>query len=106
MDIHSTITRIKGEFKAYLKATHPNWSDSTVSTHASDAFYIWNNTITASFWKCLQDDASMAFAKEEILRYLTEEVKSANANQRASGYYNDLSMLKEFLDKEYAKPLR
>ncbi|MBR3849235.1 MAG: AAA family ATPase [Oscillospiraceae bacterium] len=101
MDIHSTITRIKGEFKIYLKETHPNWSDSTVSTHASDAFYIWNNTITVSFWKCLQDETSMEFAKEEILRYLTEEVKSVNAKQRASGYFADLSLLKDFLDVKY-----
>lgn len=101
MDIHSTVSRIRNEFKVYLKETHPQWSDSSVNTHASDAFYIWNNTITVSFWKCLKDEASMAFAKEEILKYLKEQVKSNRAEERATSYFADFSMLKNFLDVKY-----
>ena len=101
MDIGSTITRIKGEFKKYLRDTHHHWSDSTVSTHTSDAFYIWNNTITTSFWKCLKDASSMAYAKEEMLRYLKEEKNSSRAEERVASYYADLSLLKEFLDTTY-----
>ena len=101
MDIHSTVSRIRNEYKVYLKETHPQWSDSTINTHASDAFYIWNNTITHSFWKCLENNISLSFAKEEILTYLKDEVKSDRATERAASYFADLSMLKAFLDTKY-----
>ena len=100
MDIQSTVTRVKGEYKDYLRQTHPEWADSTVSTHVSDAFYLYQNTIALSFWKCLADDSSMAAAQQDLLDYLTNEVMSDRANERAKGYYKDLTMLKEFIDSK------
>lgn len=98
MDIQSTVTRVKGEYKDYLRKTHPDWADSTVSTHVSDAFYLYQNTIALSFWKCFADDTSMAAARQDLLDYLKNEVMSDRAEERAKGYYRDLTMLKEFLD--------
>lgn len=98
MDIQSTVTRVKGEYKDYLRQTHPDWADSTVSTHVSDAFYLYQNTIALSFWKCFADDASMAAARQDLLDYLKNEVMSDRAEERAKGYDRDLTMLKEFLD--------
>ena len=100
MDIQSTVTRVKGEYKDYLRQTHPEWADSTVSTHVSDAFYLHNNTIALSFWKCLADDGSMAAARQDLLDYFTNEVMSPRAGERAKGYYKDLTMLKEFIDSK------
>ena len=100
MDIQSTVTRVKGEYKDYLRQTHPEWADSTVSTHVSDAFYLYQNTIALSFWKCLADDSSMAAAQQDLLDYLTSEVMSDRASERAKGYYKDLTMLKEFIDSK------
>lgn len=100
MDIQSTVTRVKGEYKDYLWKTHPDWADSTVSTHVSDAFYLYQNTIALSFWKCFADDASMAAARQDLLDYLKNEVMSDRAEERAKGYYRDLTMLKEFLDSK------
>ena len=85
MDIQSTVTRVKGEYKDYLRQTHPEWADSTVSTHVSDAFYLYQNTIALSFWKCLADDSSMAAARQDLLDYLTNEVVSDRAKERAGG---------------------
>jgi len=98
MDIHATVTKIRNAYKDYLRAQHPDWSESTVKTHASDAFYLWNNTVAVSFWKCLESDESMAKAKDELYAYLKNEVMANNAEVRASAYYSDLSMLKDFLD--------
>lgn len=98
MDIQSTVTRVKGEYKNYLRQTHPDWADSTVSTHVSDAFYLYQNTIALSFWKCFADDGSMAAARQALLDYLKNEVLSDRAEERAKGYYKDLTMLKEFID--------
>lgn len=100
MDIQSTITRVKGEYKDYLRQTHPDWADSTVSTHVSDAFYLYQNTIALSFWKCFADDGSMAAAQQDLLDYFTNEVISDRARERAKGYYKDLTMLKEFIDSK------
>lgn len=98
MDISSTIAKVKSEYKEYLRGNHPDWSDSTLRTHISDAFYLYQNTIALSFWKCFADDASMAAAKEDIRNYLLQEIMSDRADERTTGYYHDLTMLKEFID--------
>ena len=53
MDIQETISRARKEYKDYLRGKHPEWAESTLSTHVSDAFYLYQNTIALSFWKCL-----------------------------------------------------
>ena len=100
MDLGGTVSRLRKEYKEYLRETHPDWADNTVNTHASDTFYLYQNTIPLSVQKCLADDASMAAAKQEIFDYLTHEVMSDRAAERATGYYNDLKMLKEFVDSK------
>ena len=98
MDIGNTISRARNEYKEYLRGNHPDWSDSTLRTHVSDAFYLYQNTAALSFWKCLADDASMAAAKEDIRSYLKNEIMSDRADERTTSYFHDLAMLKEFLD--------
>lgn len=100
MDIQSTVTRVKDEYKEYLRQTHPDWADNTVSTHVSDAFYLYQNTIALSFWKCFADDTSMAAARQDLFDYLKNEVMSERAEERVKEYYRDLTMLKEFLDSK------
>lgn len=97
MDIQSTITKVKGEYKDYLRKTHPDWEDSMVDTHVSDAFYLYQNTIAMSFWKRFADDSSMAAARQDLFGYLKNEVMSERTGERAKGYYKDLTMLKEFI---------
>lgn len=100
MDIGGTISRVKKEYKEYLREKHLDWSESTLRTHISDAFYLYQNTIALSFWKCFADDASMAAAKEDIRNYLVHEIMSDRADERTTGYYHDLTMLKEFIDSK------
>lgn len=100
MDIGNTISRARKEYKEYLREKHPDWSDSTLRTHVSDAFYLYQNTVALSFWKCFADDASMAAAKEDIRIFLKNEIMSDRADERTTGYFHDLSMLKEFLDSK------
>lgn len=98
MDIQETISRARKEYKDYLREKHPDWAESSLSTHVSDAFYLYQNTIALSFWKCFESDESMAAAKQDILEYLKHDVMSERAEERTAGYFNDLKMLKEFLD--------
>ena len=98
MDIQETISRARRDYKDYLREKHPDWAESTLSTHVSDAFYLYQNTIALSFWKCFESDESMAAAKQDILDYLKNDVMSERSEERAAGYFNDLKMLKEFLD--------
>lgn len=101
MDISTTISEVRNEYREYLRKKHPDWADSTVRTHVSDAFYLYQNTIALSFWKCMKDDDSMAAAREDIYAYLKEEVMSDRAEERTKSYFSDLRMLKEYLDSEY-----
>lgn len=78
MDIGVTISKVRKEYREYLRETHPDWADTTISTHVSDAFYLYQNTIALSFWKCFESDASMEKAKGEIFDYLKQEVMSGN----------------------------
>lgn len=98
MDIQETISRARRDYKDYLREKHPDWAESSLSTHVSDAFYLYQNTIALSFWKCFESDESMAAAKQDILEYLKHDVMSERAEERTAGYFNDLKMLKEFLD--------
>jgi hypothetical protein len=101
MDVGNTINAVRNEYREYLKKRHPEWADSTVSTHVSDAFYLYQNSIVLSFWKSLKDERSMAEAKEAIRTYLKEEIMSDRADERTSEYFADLRMLKEYLDAEH-----
>lgn len=98
MDIQETISRVRREYKDYLREQNPEWAENTLSTHVSDAFYLYQNTIALSFWKCFENDDSMAAARQDILEYLKNDVMSDRAEERTTGYFNDLKMLKEFLD--------
>lgn len=101
MDNTSTISAVRAEYKEYLREQHPEWSDNTLKTHVSDAFYAYNHTLTISFWKSLYDEASMEEARKAIFDYLQNEIVSDRAEERTKAYFADLCMLKEFLDNQY-----
>lgn len=101
MVVSQTAQEIRSEYREYLNQEHPEWSENTVKTHVSDAFYIWNNTLVGSFWDCLVSDTAMQEAKKEIYDYLKNDVMSDKAEQRTEGYYADLCMLKKYIDERY-----
>ena len=70
MDTHDKIREIRAEYKEYLIKKHPDWTESTLSTHLSDAYFIWNNTVIPGFWKVFVSDESMNAAKESIRDFL------------------------------------
>ena len=70
MDTNYKIKEICAEYKEYLTEKYPDWSESTVSTHVSDACYIWNNTVIPGFWKVFVSDESMETARESIKDFL------------------------------------
>ena len=45
MDTFEKVKALKSKYKNYLAEQHPDWAESSVSTHVSDAFYIWNNSV-------------------------------------------------------------
>ncbi len=101
MDIGTTVSAVRREYKDFLRKQNPNWTETVLKTHVADAFFIWNYTIVHSFWKCLLDDASVENAKNAIFDYLENEIMSDNAMVRTEAYVSDLKMLKSFLDDVY-----
>lgn len=45
MDIGVTISKVRKEYREYLRETHPDWADTTISTHVSDAFYLYQTLL-------------------------------------------------------------
>lgn len=101
MDVGTTIKAVKEEYKQYLRNQNPTWSDNTVRTYASDAFYLWNNALSISFWNILVDDASMEQGRQTIYEYLKNTVMSENAEKRTDAYFKELLKLKSFLETTY-----
>lgn len=100
MDSFEKIKELKNRYKSYLSEKHPEWAESSVSTHVSDAFYIWNNTVLPGFWKVFLSNNSMENARDAIVQYLRNDVKAPNYEDRTRGYFKDLQMLKEYIDSE------
>ena len=82
MDTNDKIREVRQEYKEYLINKHPEWSENTVSTHVSDASFIWNNTVIPGFWKVFVDDESMEMGKEAIRDFLKNETKSETYEER------------------------
>ena len=101
MDTHDKLREIRKEYKSYLTEKYPEWTESTVNTHVSDACFIWNNTVIPGFWKVFVSDESMRAAKESIKDYLKNETKTDKYEERTNGYFRDLLLLKEFFDTQF-----
>jgi|GEM_PF-466254 len=95
------LNSLRSEFKAHLRATHPEWTDNTVSTIGSDAFFALNNNVGADFWSSLIDEESLLAARDKIRDYLESTKGSDRADERADGYLSALCHLKQFLDTKH-----
>lgn len=89
---------LRSEFRTYMRKTHTEWSDSTVDTYATDAFYAFNNNIGTDFWACFTSDEALLAAKGKIRDYIAIDKQAAHPDERASGYYKAMSIFKQFLD--------
>ena len=99
MDTFEKVKALKSKYKNYLAEQHPDWAESSVSTHVSDAFYIWNNSVLPGFWKVFVSDEAMENARNSLLQHFRDDMKSPNFEERTKGYFKDLQMLKEYIDK-------
>lgn len=95
------IEKLRREFRAHLKALYPEWSESTVSLHASDSFYAFNNNIGVDFWSCFVSEESLLQARDRIRDFIALEKKSDRADVRADNYLNSMRHLKNFLDEKH-----
>lgn len=92
------LNNLRNEFKTYLRNTHPEWIDSTVSTIGSDAFFALNNNVGVDFWSSLIDEEALLAARDKIRDYLESAKSSGRADDRADGYLSALRHLRQFLD--------
>jgi hypothetical protein len=95
------IEKLRREFRDYLKDTHPDWSENTVSLHTSDSFYAFNNNIGLDFWSCFINDATLLEARDRISDFLSTEKQSDRADERANNYFSSMKYFKNFLDEKH-----
>lgn len=92
------LNSLRSEFKTYLRKNHPDWSENTVSTIGSDAFFALNNNVGIDFWASLISEESLLIARDKIRDYLASTKGSSRSDERADGYLSALRHLKSFLD--------
>lgn len=95
------LQRLRSEFRTYLRETHPDWSENTVSMHSSDAFYPYNNNIGIDFWSCFTSEEALLIAKDKIKEYIASEIAPERAGERSNGYYTSMKYFKSFLDLKH-----
>lgn len=95
------LNSLRSEFKMYLRENHPEWSDSTVSTIGSDAFFALNNNVGIDFWASLVSEETLLTARDKIRDYLVSTKGSERSDERADGYLSALRHLKSFLDSKH-----
>lgn len=95
------LNSLRSEFKTYMRDTHPDWNDSTVSTIGSDAFFALNNNVGVDFWTSLVSEESLLTARDKMRDYLVSAKSSGRPDERADGYLSALRHLKGFLDAKH-----
>jgi MoxR-like ATPase len=95
------LNTLRDEFKLYLREKYTDWSDSTVSTISSDAFFALNNNVGVDFWASLISEESLLIARDKIHNFLESTKGSERSEERANGYLSALRHLKGFLDEKH-----
>ncbi len=95
------VNRLRKEFREYLRQSHPEWKDSTVSTVASDAFYALNNNVGVDFWESLESEDSLRIVSHAIRGYLERTADVTRARERVEGYLSALGHFKTFIDEKH-----
>ena len=100
---------LRNEFEIYLRKRNPYWSNITIKTVNSDAFFALNNPIGVDFWSIFANEESLISTRDKIEKFLTNNNRSGNSYLRANGYLSALRHLKAFLDlkhPEYITPYK
>lgn len=93
--------KLREEFRTYLREQNTAWSEKTVDTTFSDAFYGLNNNIGVDFWASLVSEEGMLPVRDKIRDYLIATKDSKNPESRANGYFTAIRHLKTFLDEKH-----
>jgi len=88
---------LKDEFRNYIRQQHPEWADSTVDMHKSDAYFLKNNDVGISLTEVLANEEAVLLARDKIRDYLRDVNKVGNPENGANGYLRTVRMFKEFL---------
>lgn len=88
-------------YAEYLAKENPTWSQSSVSTHVSDSFYIYNNNLVDDFWSCIENEKTMKDAYNVIFNFIKNKPNLDKEVQRTEWYYKELCRLKAFVDLHY-----
>jgi len=88
---------LKVEFRNYLKQQYPEFSESTVDMHTSDAYFLNNNATGISIAEALVNEESLFIAREKIRDYLRNVCNVKNPEIGANDYLRALWKFKGFL---------
>lgn len=88
---------LRDEFRNYIRQQHPEWADSTVDMHTSDAYFLINNAVGISLTEAVVNEETLLLARDKIRDYLRDVNNVGNPETGANGYLRTLRMFKGFL---------
>lgn len=88
---------LRDEFRNYIHQQHPEWAESTVEMHKSDAYFLKNNDVGISLTEAFANEKALLVARDKIRDYLRDMNRVGNPESGANGYLRTLRMFKEFL---------
>lgn len=88
---------LRDEFGNYIRQQHPEWVESTVDMHKSDAYFLKNNDIGIGLTEAFANEEALFVARDKIRDYLRDVNNVGNPENGANGYLRTLKMFKEFL---------
>ena len=95
------LNNLKSEFKAYLQGKNPQWSESVVSTVATDAFFAFGNNLGVDFWGSFVGDELLLVVYGKICNYLAKAEQSEITGKHIEDYWAALQQLKLFLNQNH-----
>lgn len=88
---------LKEEFGEYIRQRYPEWSNSTINMHKSDAYFLKNNNVGISLAAALANEGALLVARDKIRDYLRDVNKVGNPENGANGYLRTLKIFKGFI---------
>lgn len=93
---------LKKDYASFLKSQ--DLGRNTISTMATDSFYIWNNLGKDEFWRIIESENFEHDAKSSLIKALSENSKG-NIDQLINGYLSQIRKLKNFIYSENFNPI-
>lgn len=95
------VEALRNDFKKYLRESHLEWTDATITTYAGEAFYAYNNSLVDDFWRLMADDMGLDECFLAIYSFLQRKENKEKALSKAKHYHGIVKLLSAYILKQF-----